>query len=56
MRHYNPLLIINRTEKWGKNIQAAAYNDAPTVLEYSCKFENFQNYLLAYGSQCDLPS
>ena len=39
-----------------KNIQAAAYNGSRTVQEYSCKFENFQNDLLAYGSQCDLPS
>ena len=24
-------MIINRTEKWGKNIQTADYNGAPTV-------------------------
>ena len=39
-----------------KYIRATAYNGAHMVLEYSCKFETFQNDLLAYGSQCDLPS
>ena len=46
----------NFSEKWGKIIQAEAYNDACMVLEHSCKFEKFQNDSLAYGSQCDLPS
>jgi hypothetical protein len=29
---YKPLYNISRSEKWGKEIQAAAYNGAHTVL------------------------
>ena len=29
--HYIPLYNINRSEKWDKNIQAAAYNGARTL-------------------------
>jgi hypothetical protein len=38
---YKPLYNISRSEKWGKKIQAAAYNDARMVVVskfvYLCK-------------------
>ena len=32
-------MIINRTEKWGKNIQSACYNGARTVFKYNNSIE-----------------
>ena len=40
-RHYNPLLIINSNEKWSKNIQAAAYNDAHMVFSHDHEGDSF---------------
>ena len=40
---YQQLLIINRTEKWEKNVQAPTYNGVHTVLK-------------AYGSTLSLVS
>ena len=32
--HYKPLYNVSRSEKWGENIQAAAYNGMHTVIDF----------------------
>ena len=38
--HYKPLFNINRSEKWGKKIQAGGYNGARTVTDLPFFFFN----------------